>query len=234
MTNEGRVQPRVARTTWGVAWRSGLAGLILQLSIIAALLLQGLIQAGLPGHMARRIEDFGVYIGLGALLLCGSLGGALWAWLLARIVRLPERTRVAWAGAIVYGPFTVITILLLNEAELYFVEGAGRYLLSVHIAFAIVFTLAAAAMAALAGAAIGIALRDRRLALKLALSAGVIAGGVFLLADMVQDLLGRRVGGINAAATATMLTVMLVGNILASLAASAVIGAMLHRWLARR
>jgi hypothetical protein len=74
VTNEERVQPRAARSTWGVAWRSGLAGLILQLSIVAALLLQGLIQAGLPGHMARRLEEFGVYIGPGgaaALLHAG-------------------------------------------------------------------------------------------------------------------------------------------------------------------
>lgn len=225
-----RGAPRPVRTARGITWRSALAGLILQVAVVLAFVAALLLAEGLPSHMARQMERIGQYIVMALIVLCCSLGGALWAWLLARIVGVAERTRVAWAGAVVYGPFTVITILLLNEAEQYFVEGAGRYMLSVHIVFAIVFTLAAAAMAALTGAALGIALRDQRLALKLAVYAGVTAGGVFLLADVVQDLLGRRVGGINAAATATMLTVMLVGNLLASMAASGVIGVTLWRW----
>jgi hypothetical protein len=224
-----KVAPRPVRTTRGVAWRSGLAGLILQISIVAAFLLLGLVQAGLPGHMARRLEELGMYISLAALLLCCTLGGALWAWIVARIAGLGKQTRVAWAGAL-YGPIAVASILLLNEAEQYFVEGVGRTLLSVHIVFAIIFTLAAATTAGLVALAIGLALRDRRLAVKLAISASVAAGAVFLLADVLQDLLGRRVGGINAAVTATMLTVMLIGNILASLAASGVIGVTLWRW----
>lgn len=219
------------RTTRGVAWRSGLAGLILQLSIIAAMLLLGLIQAGLPGHMARRLEDFGVYISLAALLLCCTLGGALWAWLLARSARVDAPRRMPWASGATYAAATVVAIVLLNAAELYFVEGPGRRLLPVHVVFMIVFTLAAGGVAGLTGLVMGLALRDRRLAWRLALYGGLAAGFAFLGAALVQDLLGRRVGGINAAATFTMITVMLVGNVVAAVAASGVIGAVLQKWV---
>jgi hypothetical protein len=231
MTNEGWVQLRAARTTRGVAWRSALAGLILQLSIVAAMLLQGLIQAGLPGHMARRLEEFGVYMGLGALLLCGTLGGALWAWLLARSAGVDGQRRMAWASGATYSVTTVVAIVLLNAAELYFVEGPGRRLLPVHVLFMLVFTLAAGGVAGLTGLVMGLALRDRRLAWRLALYGGLTAGAAFLGAALVQDLLGRRVGGVNAAATFTMITVMLLGNVVASVAASGVMGVMLRRWV---
>jgi hypothetical protein len=216
MTNKGRVQPHAARTTWGVAWRGGLAGLILQLSIIAAMLLLGLIQAGLPGHMARRLEEFGMYSGLAALLLCCTLGGALWAWLLARIAGVNAHRRMAWASGATYAAATVVAILLLNASEVYFVEGPGRRLLPVHGVFMLVFTLAAGGVTALTGLVMGLTLRDRRLAWRLALYGGLTAGAAFLGAALVQDLLGRRVGGVNAAVTFTMITVMLLGNVVAA------------------
>jgi hypothetical protein len=217
-----------------IGLRSALAGLILQVAVILAFLAAVLIADSLPSHMARQMERVGPYLVMALLLGFCAAGGGLWAWMLARIVGLAERKRMAWAGALVYASATLVAIFLLNEAEQYFVEGPGRYLLSVHVVFAIVFTLAAAGVAALAGLVLGIALRDGRLGLWLALFAGLAAGSAFLLADVVQDLLGRRVGGINAAATLTMLTVMLVGNIIASLAASGVIGVMLARWRVER
>lgn len=218
-----------AQNTRRVALYSALVGLILQAAIVLVFVIAVALAEGLLSHMARQMERIGQYIVIGLIVVCCGLGGALWAWIVARIAGLGKQTRVAWAGAL-YGPVAVASILLLNEAEQYFVEGAGRTLLSVHIVFAIIFTLAAATTAGLVALAIGLALRDRRLAVKLAISASVTAGAVFLLADVVQDLLGRRVGGINAAATATMLTVMLVGNTLASMAASGVIGVTLWRW----
>lgn len=225
------VERMPVRTTRGVALRSALAGLILQAAIVVALIISVALAEVFPSHMARQMDRIGQYVVMALLVLCCTLGGVLWAWTLARIVGVAERARVAWAGA-VYGPITLISIFLLNEAEQYFVEGAGRTLLSVHIVFAIIFTLAATITAGLVAFAIGLALRDRQLALKLAISASITARAVFLLADVAQDLLGRRVGGINAAATATMLTVMLIGNLLASMAASAVIGVTLRRWAA--
>ena len=61
-----------------------------------------------------------------------------------------------------------------------------------------------------------------------------MAGGAFLVADVVQDLLGRRVGGPNAGATSTMLSVMAIGDLAAAIAGSAVIGALLTRHEAAR
>ncbi len=217
-----------------IGLRAALAGLILQVSIVLAFLVAILIANSLPGHMAPQMERIGPYLAMGLVLGFCAGGGGLWAWMLGRIVGLAERKRMAWAGALVYGPATLTAIFLLNEAEQYFVEGPGRSLLSVHLVFGIVFTLAAVGVVGLAGLALGIALRDGRLGLRLALYAGLASGAAFLAADVVQDLLGRRVGGINAAATATMITVMLVGNIVASLVASGVIGVMLARWAARK
>ena len=68
----------------------------------------------------------------------------------------------------------------------------------------------------MAGAQLGITLCT--------LGLGALAGAAaFLIANVIQDLLGRRVGGPNAAETATMITVMLISNICAALAMTAAI-----------
>ncbi|WP_423223079.1 hypothetical protein [Candidatus Amarolinea aalborgensis] len=212
-----------------IAWRSGLAGLILQGAVIATFVFGMLLTASLPSHLARRLENSGPIVMMVLLAAFCALGGALWARTLARISGISERTRLAWAGALAYGPPLVLIVFLLTEGEKYFVEGPGQALMPVHVAFAILFTLAASVLTALLGAALGIARGDGRLAARLALNGGATAGSVFLAADVIQHLLGRHVGGPNAEATATMLTVMLVGNILASVAGSAVIGVLLRR-----
>ena len=171
-----------------------------------------------------------MYIGLAALLICCTLGGALWAWLLARSAGVDAQRRMAWASGATYAAATVVAIVLLNAAELYFVEGPGRRLLPVHVVFMIVFTLAAGGVAGLTGLVMGLALRERRLAWRLALYGGLAAGAAFLGAALIQDLLGRRVGGINAAATLTMITVMLLGNVVAAVAASGGMGVTLQKW----
>jgi hypothetical protein len=59
---------------------------------------------------------------------------------------------------------------------------------------------------------------------ELALPAGLAAALAFLLADIAQDMLGRRVGAPGAELSATMLTVAFLGNTVAAFAGSAVIG----------
>lgn len=213
----------------GVARRSGLAGLILQAAVIFPFIVLIALSVSLPSHITRRMENAGPLIPAVVLAISCIVGGGLWGRRLARIVGVNEPTRLGWAGAIVYAPSLIAAVLLLNEGEKYFVEGPGQALMPVHVAFAILFTLAAAIVTALLGGALGIAMRNGRLTARLALFGGVTAGLTFLAADIVQHLLGRHVGGPNAAATATMVTVMLVGNILAAVAASAVIGALLKQ-----
>ncbi len=58
----------------------------------------------------------------------------------------------------------------------------------------------------------------------MALWAGLAAATAFLAADIVQDLLGRRVGAPGAERTATMLTVTFLGNIMAAFAGGGVMG----------
>ena len=78
--------------------------------------------------------------------------------------------------------------------------------------------------------AIGVALGDIALALRLAAWTGLAAAAAFFVADILMDLAGWRVGAPGAAERATMLTVMMVGN----LAAAAAGGAMLAIGLLRR
>jgi hypothetical protein len=72
-------------------------------------------------------------------------------------------------------------------------------------------------------AAIGLAVGGGRLAGRLAWRGALAGATAFLIANVIQDLLGRRVGGPNAAQTATMITVMFISNTMAALAMTAAI-----------
>ena len=63
-----------------------------------------------------------------------------------------------------------------------------------------------------------------RFGLKLGLASGLAAAGAFLAATVLQDLFGRRVGAPGAEKTATMLTVAMLGNIVASFVGGGVMG----------
>ena len=136
---------RPLRPTAGVgqriAWRSGLAGLILQGAVIATFVFGMLLTASLPSHLARRLESSGPIVTLVLLAVFCALGGALWARTVARISGVSEPRRLAWAGALAFGPPLVLVVLLLNEGEKYFVEGPGQALAPVHVVFAIFLSL---------------------------------------------------------------------------------------------
>jgi hypothetical protein len=161
------------------------------------------------------------------LVLCGG-GGWLWGRKLGASAAVPEPDRMAWAGSLSFGPMTVIAALGLGLLERLFVEqGASK--LPIYIIFAILFVSATFIVSAVMGIAYGIALRSRPMTWKLALAGGLAGALAFLLLVVILDVLGRRVGGPNAAATATMLTTLWAGNILAAYASGAV-----SVWLIRR
>ncbi len=71
--------------------------------------------------------------------------------------------------------------------------------------------------------AIGVALGDIALALRLAAWTGLAAAAAFFVGDILMDLAGWRVGAPGAAERATMLTVMMVGNLAAAVAGGAML-----------
>jgi hypothetical protein len=105
---------------------------------------------------------------------------------------------------------TVLAIIVLGRLEVEFVQRGGTTL-PIHVLFTLLFVPAAFICAFVIGAALGLALGDGRWAAGPAGHPWRAGRGVaFLTLNVLQDLLGRRVGGPNAAATATMITVTLV------------------------
>jgi hypothetical protein len=216
---------------WG--WR--LSGPALRSGLLAMLCLPGaillaIIVAVLLGQVVRIQpgDSVGPILASAIVLLATTLGGVAWGASVGGLVG-GARWPLAVAGGLGYGPSTTLATYLLNEAEVALVERGLGPSLPLHVTFAVLFVVGLAAVAAVTGLALGGALRDRRLALRLAAGGGLAAGLAFLVADIVQDLLGRRVGGPNAAATATMLTVLLVGCLAAALAGGAVMAELLVR-----
>jgi hypothetical protein len=171
--------------------------------------------------------DPDVPLGPVVLVIGCGIGGALWGRAVGRIARHSPR-RLMWAGALSFGPAMGLAVSVLGALEEALVQRHGSDL-PVHVLFAVLFVGATFFVAAAVGFACGLAVGYWRFALLLALGGGIAAGGAFLVADVVQDLVGRRVGGPGAGETLTMLSVMAIGNLAAAIAGSAVIGVLLAR-----
>jgi len=202
-----------------ITYRSGLSGIILVLGILIAVVIVMLIQALAP----QLGEQAGFGIALVVLAICCAGAAGLWGYLLSRITGSGFARPIAIVSATTYTFAVILAIALLGMLEPIVVE-ERRLNLPIHIAYGVLFVPATSLVCALVGGAIGIAMHDLRLAGRLAWRSGMAGALAFLLLDIAQDLLGRRVGGPNAAATATMLTVTLVGMLGATVAASAAIG----------
>lgn len=181
---------------------------------------------GLPGNIDETIR-----IGISALpgLAGAFLGGILWGWFMARLVAPDQSRRMAWAGGLGFGPAFIVVALILTALEIILVEKKATDL-PVHIVFTLLFVPAAAIIAASGSLALGVALRDRHLAVKLASNAGLTAGLAFLIVALLMDnLFGYRVGAPGAATRATMVTVLFVGIFVSTLVTGAVVGQLLSR-----
>src|SRR5574341_131921 len=205
--------------------RTGLwAALFLAGPILLTFLIAFGIQA-LPFHI--DIADaapvfFVIFFGL-----CAG-GRWLWGGRLAADTSASEPRRMSWAGAISYAPMVIAAVLGLGALERIFVEQRASDL-PIHVLFAILFTGGTLIVCAVLGVALGIALRSGAVMWKLALGGGVSGALGFLLITLILDLLGRRVGGPNAAATATMLTTMWAGNIVGAFTSGAASACLIRR-----
>jgi hypothetical protein len=206
------------------ALRCALAGLLLPGSLIAAVLVL-LISSQIGLDLG---DALGPIIGAAFVFLFVAAGGALWGQALARIAGVTPARRLMIAGAISHGVMTVLAIIVLGRLEVEFVE-RGRTTLPLHVLYSLLFVPATFIGAFVVGGALGLAMGNWQLAGRMALVGGLAAAVAFLALNVLQDLLGRRVGGPNAAATATMITVTLLCNVGAAMAMSAVIGTILSR-----
>jgi hypothetical protein len=206
-----------------VAWRSGLSaalflGLGVPVIMIAIVSMSNLVPA------AHRLQAAAPAILVVLLLASFGLTGWLWGRSLARMTVVPDARRVARASALAFGPLTLVTMYGLGQAEVRFVEQRIAGDVPIHVVFAILFTVAAFVVTFGMALAADWAANGPNSGIQTPLWAGLAAALAFLMADIAQDMLGRRVGAPGAERTATMLTVAFIGNIIAAYAGGAVMG----------
>ncbi len=158
-----------------------------------------------------------------------TLAARAWARAVSRAAGCGENRRIAWAGALGFGPVVIVTGVALALFEGVIPESGSASALPVHVVFTILFVPATFLVAGVAALALTWAVSNLASAWRPAAMTGLAAAGAFLVADVVMDLAGWRVGGPNAAARATMLVVTTVGITAAALAGGAVLGASLAR-----
>jgi hypothetical protein len=178
----------------------------------------------LPMH-GQTADVAQVAAGLVILGLCGGL----WGRSVARAAGSAASQRLFWVSAVTFIVAVIAAVVVLGLLERLFVEDRALGPVPIHIIFAAIFPPAVFVVTTVMCFVVGGLLRGWRFGTQLAWRAGLAAAAAFFVADVVQDLLGRRVGGPNAAATATMITVLMIGNLCAALAAGTALGWQLTR-----
>jgi hypothetical protein len=191
--------------------RPAVSGAFLTLLTLVGGLLVGVVVgnvmfAALPAHLNDPLR-----IALAALpALAGmAVGSALWGVSMGRLGQYYERRRLAWAGILGFVPIALARV------------GAQ---IPLHRLFTLLFVPTAFLIAGAGGLALGFGLRQRRRAWALALRSGGAAALAFLLVNLLMEVLGWRVGAPRAAERFTMLTVLLISDLGAAVAAGAMIG----------
>ncbi len=206
------------RTGWmTLAYLAG--GLVLAFSVAVPM-------DGLLVH-APELAKIAVAATLGLAVM--TLAARAWARAVSRAAGCGEDRRIAWAGMLGFGPVVIVTAVALALLEGVIPESGSASALPVHIVFTILFVPATFLVAGVAALALAWAVNNLASAWRPAAMTGLAAAGAFLVADVLMDLAGWRVGGPNAAARATMLVVTTVGCAAAALAGGAVLGASLAR-----
>lgn len=163
-----------------------------------------------------------------AVIVAGTAaGGAAFARAMGRLVGFTELRRPGWSGSS-FGLLVITAALVLSGPEAVALSGVEQpWGLPVHILFGVVFVPAVFCVVFLFGLAVSAALRLGVAAVVVAWKMAAAGSGAFLAATIIQDLLGRRVGGPNAEVTFTMLSVMLIGLLAAAVASGAVMASLL-------
>ena len=180
----------------------------------------------LPGHSTDLVNVL-----LSAIPALGAVfaGGAAWGLVMSRITHAGETKRMAWAGALGYGPTVIAVAIVLTFLENLIVEQGKGPQLPIHNVFTLLFAPAAAIIAGVGAFALGIGARDGVLARNLSWQCALAGGIAFLVVNLTLDAFGFRVGVPGAEQRATMLLTAFLGNFSAALVGGGMIGTMLGR-----
>jgi hypothetical protein len=196
--------------------------------------LLGLLAGNLVFSLLTGSEDFAHPPPLNIALaivpaLAGFAGGAAaWGVFMGRLAGSAETRRLALAGALGFGPITIVLAAGLGTLEPIIVAGVGGAL-PIHRLFTLLFGPAAFLIAGLSAWALGLGLRRPRLGLSLLWQVGLSAALAFLVTNLALEAAGWVVGAPGAAERATMLTVLAAGVLASALAGGAVLGLALRR-----
>jgi hypothetical protein len=186
--------------------------------------------SNLPMHVPDQTMNLISVILLISFLI---ISGAAWGLVMAKLFSTIHMRRMVSAGALSFAPALVLAGLTLAALERAIVERGQGPDLPVHQVFTLLFVPATFLVAATGGLALGLAEKNVRLALRMAAYGGMSAAIAFLLVDLLMDALGWRVGAPGAAERATMLTVLMTGNLAAALAGGGALGYQLSRYFQR-
>ncbi len=215
-------QPKIQQ----VAIRSGLAtGLFL----FGGLLVGFVAAVGLSGLPMHLPESARTLLAMVIILSIVGFASAGWGRAMARLTGASQPRRMIKAGILSFGPSLVLAGFILSSLEVAIVERGNGPDLPIHMVFTILFVPAVFLVAGLGGLALGLAQGEWRLAWRCALGSGLAGSMAFLVIVLAMDQIGYRVGAPGAAERATMLTVMMTGNLGAALAGGAALGALLMR-----
>jgi hypothetical protein len=190
----------------------------------------GIVFSNLPMHLPDQTMNM---ISVTLIICILFVSGAAWGIAIARISSSANLKRMSWAGALSFAPSIILAGLTLASLERIIVERGQGPDLPVHVVFTILFVPAVFFIAGIGGLALGIAQKSLRLGRRLAVGGGLSAALAFLVVDLLMDTLGWRVGAPEAAERATMLTVMMAGNLAAALAGGGTLGYQLSGYFRR-
>ncbi len=199
-------------------------GLATAFCLIGGMILGGALSAIVNERLPAHSTD-AVNILLSAIPALGGVftGGAAWGWSISRITRSGESKRMAWAGALGFGPIAILAALGLTVLESIIVEQQQGPQLPIHNVFTMLFVPASAVVSGVGGYAIAVGARVTQ-AVKLGLTIALAGGVAFLLVNLLLDSLGWRVGAPGAADRATMLITTFSGCFAAAVVGGGVMG----------
>ena len=151
------------------------------------------------------------------------VGAALWGIWMGGLAGRHDRGRLARAGMLGFAPITLFVGLGLQVLEPVAVGNlAAQY--PIHRIFTFIFVPSAFLIAGVSAWVLGRTVVGEPEARRLFWQIGLTAALTFLVVNLAMEALGWQVGGPNAAARNTMLTVMFAGNLAAAIVGGALAG----------
>jgi len=190
-----------------------LAGLVTILILVtgwaASVVVYSLFHGGLPAG-ASSATRFVLSILVPLIILL--ISGALWGRSMARLTGNPETRRMAWAGALGWGPTVLVIGIVLRILEAIMVT-EQRFALSPPVVFTVLFVPAAFIITGAGGLALGRAQRDTKPAWRLALGSAVLGGLGFLIVNLILHASGWVIGAPGAAEHNTTMNLGVVSTV---------------------